>query len=370
MDNTGHGYSMFETIELCGCLLLVFAIVAMYLRTFYIVYMKNRDDLEPMHIFQLNFLMAVVLRSSFPLMEITRFGMQNGDSCWHYFFGLFSLICFNTDLLFGQFDRFLAIYWNVEYKGRITTKMAKIGCIVSKLFGLMLTIMVALLDPTYGKCMEGYELLKGYELVKTANICLDAYPKLFAAFALSFVSIYAALTKVKLDKKVSPVVNLPSIPSVAMEFQESDEDIPPHFKIGRKDDDPNIFYQIQVNTQENEDDIRKNENSIKPNHSAASSSRQAILEILENQVDHPLQCFNINKEILLVAKKTLTINLITSLLLIVIIPNRILAIIYYHMNAVSGNEESYMLISRIMNPFIVISSVLHPLLILKKLNHN
>ena len=140
---------MFETIELYGSLILVFAISAMYLRSCYIIYVKNRENLEPMHIFQLNFLMAIVLRSSFPLMEITRFGMHNGDSCWHYFFGLFCLICFNTDLLFGQLDRFLAVYWNVKYKGRITTKMAKIGCIVSKLFGLMLTILVAVLDPTH-----------------------------------------------------------------------------------------------------------------------------------------------------------------------------------------------------------------------------
>jgi hypothetical protein len=47
-----------------------------------------------------------------------------------------------------------------------------------------------------------------------------------------------------------------------MEVQESDEDIPTHFKIGRKDNDPNIFYQIQVNRQENEDDIEKNENKL------------------------------------------------------------------------------------------------------------
>ena len=82
------------------------------------------------------------------------------------------------------------------------------------------------------------------------------------AFALSFVSIYAAITKVRLDKKVSPAVNLPSIPSVAMEVQENDEDIPTHFKIGRKDNDANIFYQIQVKRQENEDDIEQNENKL------------------------------------------------------------------------------------------------------------
>jgi hypothetical protein len=141
----------------------------MYIRTSYIIYMKNKENLEPMHIFQLNLLMVCALRSSFPLMEITRYGMDNTDSCWHYFFGLFCLICFNTDLLLEQLDRFLAVYWNVKYKGRITTKMAKIGCIISKLFGLILTILVAALDPTYGKCIKEYELLN----VKTANIFLQ-----------------------------------------------------------------------------------------------------------------------------------------------------------------------------------------------------
>jgi hypothetical protein len=167
MDKAGHG--TFWTIEHYGSLSLVLTIAAMYIRTSYIIYMKNKENLEPMHIFQLNLLMVCALRSSFPLMEITRYGMDNTDSCWHYFFGLFCLICFNTDLLLEQLDRFLAVYWNVKYKGRITTKMAKIGCIISKLFGLILTIFVAALDPTYGKCIKEYELLN----VKTANIFLQ-----------------------------------------------------------------------------------------------------------------------------------------------------------------------------------------------------
>ena len=281
--------------------------------------------------------------------KLIRKGNAAEDSCWHYFFGLFCLICFNTEVVLLQTDRFLAVYWNVKYKGRITAKIAKFCCIGSKVFSFILTFLVAILDPTYRTFTAGYEELN----LKTANIYLDGYPKLFVASMLSIVSIYVALIKVRLAKKVTPAVNLPSV-------TVDSENGNPTFTIQRKDEDPNMFYEIEM-SQEEEENI-KTINVCEMN--AQGTEDNEISEGLENQ---EIGCCTMNKDIVLVAKEALANNLITALLFIVIVPNRILSIIYYHMEPDHGEFVPFMLVNKIMMPFRIISMVLHPVLILRKL---
>ena len=75
------------------------------------------------------------------------------------------------------------------------------------------------------------------------------------------------------------------------------------------------------------------------------------MEVSERLDNQEITCFAMNKDIVLVAKEALANNLITAVLFIVIVPNRILSIIYYHMQPNIGEFVPYMLVNKIMLPF-------------------
>ena len=65
----------------------------------------------------------------------------------------------------------------------------------------MLPALVALFDPSYITCTENYQSF----LWTPTNVS-----KLFVGFVLFLV--YVSVVKVRLDRKVSPVVNIPTMP--------------------------------------------------------------------------------------------------------------------------------------------------------------
>ena len=133
---------------------------------------------------------------------------------------LYSLLfCLNTDVFLMQIDRFLAVYWNLKYKSRVTAKMAIRSCLASKVFAIIVTVSVASLDQPYGKCSSRFEMLS----LKKTNIYLDAYPKLLVACVLLIVSIYVGVTMTKLENKINPLVSLPNLTSLL--FRNSNQEI-------------------------------------------------------------------------------------------------------------------------------------------------
>ena len=89
-----------------------------------------------MHIFKLIFWWHVTVR------ELARY---NEETC----------ICFNIDLVLVKVYRFLAVYWNVTNKEKVSNNMAKNGCFASKVSGIILTIWVAVFDQEYDQCIHG-----------------------------------------------------------------------------------------------------------------------------------------------------------------------------------------------------------------------
>ena len=112
------------------------------------------------------------------------------------------MVCFNIDLVIMQIERFLALYWDLLYKNRVTTKMAFASCIISKVFVTLITACMAFLNPEYQKCTNKYRLFN----LKAANIYLDAYPKLFAICVHLVVSMYVIYMINEQQKKVHPLV--------------------------------------------------------------------------------------------------------------------------------------------------------------------
>ena len=129
-----------------------------------------------MHVHQMNFMIVSALNVFFGTFIIIHeiIGFVVDVSCWHYFFGMFTQTSFNIDVIPMQLDRFLAVYWNINYSGRVSKKMALISCLSSKVTATVVTLCVAYLDDSYGKCSADLALT----YLKGSNIYLDAYPKL------------------------------------------------------------------------------------------------------------------------------------------------------------------------------------------------
>ena len=233
-----------------------------------------------------------------------------------------------------QVDRFLAVYWNVEYSSRITYRMALRGCIGSKVLATFVTSMVGLLDPEYSSCSAEYSFIH----LKPVNIYLVSYPNLTSALLLLVVLTYMAITMVSLEKKVQPVVSLPSVPTVSM-YVEAEEVVEKHknkkikyYKVERNIQDPHMFDRVQL-----------------------------------QEADNNMSCIMLHvphSDIFLVAKRALTMSMITLVLLSIMIPNSILAIIHTY----SGDYDTYLWQYRIGAPFRILSHFLHQWLLPKKMD--
>ena len=213
-----------ETSVRIGSLLLVVAILIMYCIISYKIYMKHKTNMEPIHVFQINFMSLSIWLLFFQCIKIIHELSNFNESCLFYIFGFFGHFSWNSDVVLMQIDRFLAIYWNIRYKSRVTTKMAIISCLASKVCTTILTVFVVIYDKSYSQCSVPIFL---YHL-KSSNIYLDAYPKLVAACILLVVSIYMKNTMKNLKKKIQPVVNI-----MSLETASEDQENPEQENIGR-----------------------------------------------------------------------------------------------------------------------------------------
>ena len=192
----------------------------------------------------------------------------------------------------------------------------------------MLTTLIGLIDTDYSKCT--YQCKYSLFHLKSTNIYLDAYPKLVAIGILVAVSMYVIYTIKKLQKKVQPLITLPTVSNIVQAQEEDQQDVN---RIMRIDDDPNMFYQVTVDND------------------------QVSID------DQEAYCFNTNNQNFLVAKAALNMNFLTLVLLIAKVPILILAI-YFHY----GENESYIFWFRIFIPIQALFISLYHVLKLRKID--
>ena len=90
--------------------------------------------MEPMHVFQRNFVFFSFLRIFFLLLktvdQLVGIVKQPGTTCIYYFPTLFAYFSFNTDVILIQLDRFPAVYWNVKYNSQTNCICCYMGVIM------------------------------------------------------------------------------------------------------------------------------------------------------------------------------------------------------------------------------------------------
>ena len=182
-------------------------ILTLYFACFIIkIYKKARYNLEPIHILALNIFSDLVAQSGVKSVENGFFIVT--ASCETFFCKLsyllqyFCLFSFYNDIILEQADGFLAIYWNVKYKTRVTcTRVAKI-IFVTKLILFITAALVILLDVEATKCKNTDSI--ACEYLRKNNVFYSTIPMFLTMFIIIIVSIYFIVVNCKISSKVSP----------------------------------------------------------------------------------------------------------------------------------------------------------------------
>ena len=160
-------------------------------------------------------------------------------------------------------------------------------------------------------------------------------------------------------------------------------------KIQRIDENPNMFYEVNVELGRNKNKDLNDQSSEGTGNILPSGSgyiqkdkckgkatnpemnervKESTMECEEIETDPNSQCFHPFHDIFLLAKAALTMNLITSVLFIVMVPSSILQIIYQNCNKLSGGCGNYTFVHYLMSPFRILTAFIHPICILKKID--
>ena len=134
-------------------------IICLPLACLYLVVTRNifkthRYSFEPLHIFELNILASAALL----LINNSLFGFDPHIDSDHFycgvvhFLGLYNKFSFYFGIISSQLDRFLALYWNVSYKGRVTPELVIKMIFLQKLFILIVLLLFCMFDSPALKC--------------------------------------------------------------------------------------------------------------------------------------------------------------------------------------------------------------------------
>ena len=93
-----------------------------------------------------------------------------------------------------QTDRFLAIYWNIRYKNRVTTSRAVKPCSLSIIFSAIVAGGITIIDKKYAVCV--LSLL----ITKPTYIVTVGIPNIIAVRKTVACHFYAAIVDHQLSK--------------------------------------------------------------------------------------------------------------------------------------------------------------------------
>ena len=203
---------------------------------------KYKHKLEPVHIFEINTLVDLCLIiSNLALRHLM--GEQLGNES--LFCKISTIITFASrlsyylDICWTQLDRFLALYWNLEYMERVTNNKALFIITITKVLNIFLALFVmVVLDPTWFECQSG----KTYQctVYKKNNALYFTFSTTLAMATVIIVSSYSMKLVLKMHSEVSPVVNLNQFPN-STKVRTLSKAVE-SFDILRNDSNPHLFY--------------------------------------------------------------------------------------------------------------------------------
>ena len=143
-------------------LLLVIAIIMTIMILSFIyasrkVYKKYTGKITPNHVFQINFVISFAMKlfyTIYMIFDAVNRSWEEPSTCYHYIPGLIIFMMVNLDILIMQIDRFVAIFWSLNYPGLATNVRAVFACLGVKIIATAVTVVAVLLDTDYMVCFK------------------------------------------------------------------------------------------------------------------------------------------------------------------------------------------------------------------------
>ena len=263
------------------------------------MYLKYRAKIKPSHVFLINLLISFILDLGFLIFDtLFKLGTsQSSDFCPHYLAGLFLFITRYVDIFILQSDRFIAVFWCLQYKGLVTNPRAIYICVVAKVVAACLTASSLLLDRNYLVCEYPFQII----FTRNTTVRLVAFPTIAVGVVVAIVSICLGYKMVKLKKTVNPVVNLGQNNTV---FPQESVTMS---SIKRMEGKVDVFVKVEQATETREEDCEENRRSSQEMNDQSESNLS---------------------EVYLVARTALNMNYVVILGCIMYFIRAVLSIIY------------------------------------------
>ena len=187
--------------------------------------LRHRHNIEAVHILELNTLLDITVAVIFKGLQNFDFYIQADLYCiiihavkqWAKF-------SFFADFSLGEIDKFLSLHWGSSYKMRVTNDHALVLIVSVKMLLIPVTVVAALLDTDYLRCSREYLFVCGH--FKSTNFFWTLIPMVICSTVTIVVSIYTFRVARRLANTVTPLVNLPVIPTISHNIKRTNND--PH----------------------------------------------------------------------------------------------------------------------------------------------
>ena len=315
---------------------------------------KHWHQLEPVHRFELNALL------DYCLLMMSQAIQQNEQylNC-HFGLKIFCLVnqilqkwsnfCLFADIILCQVDRFLALYWNAEYKERLEDNTSKIVIGVIKLVIAVLAFGCVLFDPSSFSCTPDVRFACHY-FVKKA-LFYRAIPMLMSLLTIVGVSLYVLSVVLKHQRTVAPVINnnpvAPHIPTVSAAVEQ----------------DMHVEDIEEGEEEKEEDKVVVKRNNSNP-HLFIRVTREKVGRIKKNiSIPCPSKIF-LEKTKVIMKSSLMTLCLISTM-----IPQNLVVVYVFVTEAKCLNDPMLLTYGNIGGFISLTNLILYPLLVRRKLNH-
>ena len=179
-------------------------LVILHVLVIFKLFMKHRHHMEPIHIYEFNILTDMTVW--FSTFFLGNFESNFKD--WAPYCVLVNFIDTSArisgyaDISVSQVDRFLALYWNSEYKERVTTSSAITTTAIVKILVMVCTLLIYSVDPDILKCAPDTLPICAY--IRKNNFYWVTLPMCSSYLVVLIVTVYVIKIIIKQENIVVP----------------------------------------------------------------------------------------------------------------------------------------------------------------------
>ena len=374
--NNSHSYFVDILTEQNWNLFICLPLAFLYLVVTGNIWKIHRYSLEPIHIFELNILASAALL----FINNSLFGF---DPHFHsinfycgvvHFLDLYNKFSFYIGIISSQLDRFLALYWNVSYKGRVTPELAMKILLFEKVLILVVLLLFCMFDSPALQCYHSPVLLC-QESVRSVTRDFARVVFWIMIAAVISVSLYVLNIKVRSSRQVQPTVNLPAIsgqeiPTISRELtsvMEADvvlQDVDETNQVGLEEEEADDDGQMA--------DVPKIETSLqmvqRQNPDPFMFYRIKSLKVSSPDKIETMTCLPNKWSLVDNTPRAVSFNLVSLCLLIMLIPTK-LQDLYFYFSQGQCDGGAAVQLSRLLSAIELLTALIYPFIIKSKLKH-